>query len=78
MMPAFIMIGSMIMPATWPWWVSRSLATLSRSLNVAIRVRSVMALGMPVEDGALYGVAAGPACSGSGATETWTESWWPW
>ena len=74
MMPAFIMTGSMIIPATWSWCSSRSRATLSRSLNVAISVRSVMALGMPVEAGALLGLFLGPAASGSGATETCTES----
>ena len=74
MIPAFIMIGSMIMPAIWSWCSSSSLATLSRSLNVAIRVRSVMARGMPVDEGALYGLWAGPASSGSGMTDTWTES----
>ena len=37
-----------------------------------------MALGMPEEEGALFGLCRGPASSSSGATETCTESWWPW
>ena len=64
MIPAFIMTGSMIMPATWSLCSSRRRATLPRSLNAAISVRSVMALGMPVEAGALLGLSSGPACSG--------------
>ena len=74
MIPAFIMIGSMIIPATWSGCSSSSLATLSRSLNVAIRVRSVMAWGMPVDEGTCAGFSAGPASSGVGMTDTWTES----
>src|SRR3974390_1630558 len=64
MIPAFIMIGSMSMPATWSLCSSRSRSTLPRSLNVAIRVRSVMALGMPVELGTLFGLSARPAVAG--------------
>ena len=33
-----------------------------------------MAFGMPVELGALFGLSCGPASSGSGMTDTWTES----
>ena len=36
------------------------------------------ARGMPVDDAAWAGLFLGPASSGSGATDTWTESWWPW
>ena len=78
MIPAFIMTGSRIMPAIWPWCSSSRRATLSRSLNVAISVRSVMAFGMPEDEGALLGFSCGPASSSSGATDTCTESWWPW
>ena len=78
MIPAFIITGSMIIPATWPGcWSSRRL-TLSRSLNVATRVSRVIASGMPVLAGTWAGSSAGPTSSASGATETWTESWWPW
>ncbi len=55
MMPAFIMIGSTIIPATLPSWALSSRATLSRSLKVAISVRSVIAAGMPEEDGTWLG-----------------------
>ena len=74
-MPAFIMTGSTIMPATWPRCASRSLATLARSLNWAISVRLVIASGMPDEDGTLSGRSLGPASASSGMTETCTESW---
>ena len=77
-MPAFIMIGSTIIPAIRPGWASSSRATLPRSLNVATSVRSVIAAGMPEEDGTWLGRSRGPASSGSGMTDTWTESWWPW
>ena len=73
-MPAFIMIGSTIMPATSPWCSSSSLATLARSLNWATSVRSVMARGMPADEGTLAGWSLGPASASSGMTETWTES----
>jgi hypothetical protein len=43
MIPAFIMIGSRIIPAIWPGCSSSSVATLSRSLNVATRVSRVIA-----------------------------------
>ena len=78
MMPAFIMIGSTIIPATWPGWASRMRSTAARSLKPTTRVRSMMAVGMPVLPGTPVGRSAGPISSGSGATETWTESWWPW
>ena len=74
MIPAFIITGSMIMPAIWPSCSSSRRATLSRSLNAAISVRSVMAFGMPEEAGALAGLCRGPASSSPGATETCTES----
>lgn len=54
-MPAFIMTGSTIMPATWSLCSSSSLSTLSRSLNVATSVRPVIAAGMPL----LLGTCAG-------------------
>ncbi len=78
MIPAFIITGSMIMPAISFSCSSSRRATLSRSLNVAISVRSVMAFGMPEEAGTLLGFSRGPASASSGATETWTESWCPW
>ena len=78
MIPAFIMTGSTIMPATWSLCSSRSLATLPRSLKVATSVRPVIAAGMPLLLGTCAGLSAGPASSGSGITETCTESWWPW
>ena len=74
MMPAFIITGSRIMPAIWFSCSSSRRATPSRSLNAAIRVRSVMAFGMPEEAGALLGFSGGPASSSPGATETCTES----
>ena len=78
MIPAFIMIGSMIIPAIWPGYSSSSRATPSRSLKPTTRVRSVIACGIPVLDGTWAGLCAGPTSSASGQTETWTESWWPW
>ncbi len=78
MIPAFIMIGSMSIPATWPGCSSSRRSTLARSLKVATRVSFMIASGMPELDGAWAGRSAGPASSASGATETWTESWWPW
>ncbi len=78
MIPAFIMIGSMIIPATSAGCSSRSRATPSRSLKLATRVRSVMARGMPVEEGTLFGRCRGPTASRPGMTDTWTELWWPW
>ena len=47
MIPAFIMIGSRIAPATCPWFSSRIRSMLSRSLKWAIRVSSVIASGRP-------------------------------
>ena len=78
MIPAFIMIGSMIIPAISSGCSSRSLATLSMSLKLATRVSLMNGPGMPVLDGAWAGLPSGPASSASGATETCTESWWPW
>ena len=74
MMPAFIMIGSTIMPATWPGFSSSTRFTATRSLKPTIRVRSVIAFGMPVLDGHRLGRSAGPMSSASGQTDTWTES----
>jgi spermidine/putrescine transport system ATP-binding protein len=49
-------------------------ATAPRSLKPTIRVRSVMARGIPLLDGTLAGRSAGPACSAdSGLTDTCTE-----
>ncbi len=46
-MPAFIMIGSTIMPATSPGWASSARRTAATSLNGTIVVRPVIASGMP-------------------------------
>src|SRR5260370_512513 len=51
MIPAFIMIGSMIIPATSPGCSSSSRATLSMSLKAATRVSRMNASGIPVLDG---------------------------
>ena len=59
MMPAFIMIGSMIMPATWPGYSSRRRRTLSRLLNEAIFVSANIASGMPVLAGDPIGPVGG-------------------
>ena len=77
-MPAFIMIGSRIIPAIWPWCSASTRSTAPRSLNGTMTIRSMIACGMPVLPGTLYGASAGPTSSGSGSTETCTESWWPW
>ena len=37
-----------------------------------------MASGMPLLAAADAGRLAGPISSGSGMTDTCTESWWPW
>ncbi len=70
MIPAFIMTGSTIMPATWPGCSSRRPLTLPRSLNWATRVSLVIASGMPDEDGTECGRPRGPASAGFGMTET--------
>ena len=51
MMPEFIMIGSMSIPAIFPGFASSSLATDGRSLKPTTSVRSVIAFGIPVLDG---------------------------
>src|SRR5438132_1609726 len=48
MMPAFIMTGSTIMPAIWPSCSAKMRSATSRSLKGTMRVRSVIAFGMPV------------------------------
>ena len=79
MIPAFIMIGSRIMPATCPGCSVSARSTAPRSLNGTTVTRSMIAAGMPLLSGTLCGRSAGPmSSSASGSTETTTESWWPW
>ena len=78
MMPAFIMIGSMIIPAISPGCSSKARATASRSLNGTMIVSAMMASGTPELAGTFVGRLAGPTSPASGVTETWTESWCPW
>src|ERR1022692_3270562 len=47
MMPEFIMIGSMSIPAIFPGFASSSLATAGRSLKPTTSVRSVITFGIP-------------------------------
>ena len=77
MMPAFIMIGSTIMPAIWPACSSSSRGNAGRSLKPTTSVRSVIAVGIPVLAGTWCGRAGSPTSSASGVTDTCTESWWP-
>ena len=79
MMPAFIITGSRIIPATWPGWAS---SDRRDHVEVVERddqaTRSRIACGMPLLPATGSGASAGPASSASGMTETCTESWWPW
>ena len=79
MMPAFIMIGSTIIPATSPGCRRSAASTAARSLNGTTVTRPVTASGMPLLLTTPTGASSGPiSSSGSGSTETMTESWWPW
>jgi hypothetical protein len=68
---------SMIIPAIRPGFSSSSRATPSRSLNPTTRVRFTIACGIPVLERTWAGLCGGPTSSGSGQTDTWTESGWP-
>ena len=73
-MPAFIMIGSMIMPAISPVVLVRTArSATSRSLYGTTTTRSVITPGMPVPATALAGLVGSWPISSSLATDTITR-----
>ena len=77
-MPAFIIAGSTIMPATRPWYRCSVRSSASRSLNGTTRVSATTSSGMPIVCGTDTGSSYGPILSPGGATDTITASPWPW
>jgi hypothetical protein len=78
MMPAFIITGSMIIPATWPSFSTRTRESTSRSLKGTTWVRETISGGMPVLAATLFGWSGLPRSCPVWYTETCTESWCPW
>ena len=77
-MPAFIMSGSMIMPAIFPACSSSARSRTARSLNGTTTTRSTMACGMPPPAATDHGRSRGPRSSASLYIDTMTASWCPW
>ena len=74
----FIITGSMIIPAIWPGWASRTRRTASRRPNGTTCTRSATSVGTARCSRTVAGWSGSPKSRASGYTDTCTASWWPW